>query len=280
MTRNEWLLYALRCADDTLYTGVTTDIGRRLAEHNSGRGARYTAGRRPVRLVGAWAFENQSAAQRAEAQFRRLPRRDKLQHIARRMPVAGSPFSEDVSVCKHLSPLRFCLRCGGLLKSLTRQGDTRRRQVCTACGRVAYRNAKPCAGVLVVREGRLLLVRRAIKPYRGWWDIPGGFLEDDELPAAGAVREVEEETGLRVETEDLFGFYIGQYARAHGGMSCLNIYFLGRVVGGREQPGQEATELGWFAPQELPEAVAFDHAQQVLDDWRTWAADNAGAQRR
>ncbi len=279
MTRTDWFLYALRCADATLYTGVTTDIGRRLAEHNSGQGARYTSGRRPVRLVGAWAFGNQSAAQRAEAQFRRLPRRDKLQHIARRLPVAGSPFLEEEGLSGHLTPIRFCPRCGGLLKTVTRLGDNRRRQACTVCGRVAYRNAKPCAAVLVVREGRLLLVKRAIKPYQDWWDIPGGFLEDDELPAAGAVREVEEETGLRVEAQELFGFYIGQYSRTDGTMSCLNIYFLGRVVGGHEQPGHEATELGWFAPQDLPEAVAFNHAQQVLDDWRAWASDRDSPQR-
>ena len=56
-------------------------------------------------------------------------------------------------------------------------------------------NAKPTGSALVVREGRVPLVRRAIEPARGAWDIPGGFLEHDEHPEAGAVRELQEGTG-------------------------------------------------------------------------------------
>jgi putative endonuclease len=93
-----WFLYALRCADDTLYTGVTTDLARRVSEHNSGQGARYTAGRRPVMLIGAWCFADRGAAQRAEARFRRLPRRRKLQRIAQQLPFAGSAFCRDETV--------------------------------------------------------------------------------------------------------------------------------------------------------------------------------------
>lgn len=273
MTRREWFLYALRCRDDTLYTGVTTDISRRLREHNDGQGARYTSGRGPVRLVGAWRFEDRSAAQRAEAAFRRLPRREKLQHIVRQLPIAGSQFCNDDAVSKHLSLIRFCPRCGGVLRGMRRPGDERTRLVCSVCERVAYRNAKPCAGVLVVRDWQLLLVKRAIEPYRGWWDIPGGFLEADELPAEGAVREVREETGLCVEVQELFGFYMGQYSHRDGAMSCLNIYFLGQVVGGDERAGAETVELAWFGPKDLPKAVAFDHAQQVVEDWTAWAAE-------
>jgi 8-oxo-dGTP diphosphatase len=127
-----------------------------------------------------------------------------------------------------------------------------------------------------VRNGHLLLVKRAIEPYLGCWDIPGGFLEANEPPGDGAIREVKEETGLKVELTELFGFYMGRYSHGDGGPPCLNIYFLGHVVGGIEQPGDDATELAWFAPSELPsgasarvdsEAIAFDHTHQVLDDW-------------
>jgi len=89
-TRN-WFLYILRCADETLYTGITTDLTRRVAEHNSGRGARYTAGRRPVALLAAWRFPNRGAAQRAEARFRRLSRTRKLALIAQELPLEGAP---------------------------------------------------------------------------------------------------------------------------------------------------------------------------------------------
>jgi predicted GIY-YIG superfamily endonuclease/ADP-ribose pyrophosphatase YjhB (NUDIX family) len=271
MMSTDWFLYALRCADDTLYIGVTTDLARRVSEHNSGRGARYTAGRRPVILIGAWPFADRGAAQRAEAQFRRLSRREKLQHIAQEALCAGSAFCSDEALTELLNPIGFCPRCGSLLRTIKRPEDTQSRQICTACGRVHYRNAKPCAGALITHHGRLLLVKRSVEPYLGCWDIPGGFLEVDEHPGAGAIREVREETGLEVRLTELLGFYIGRYG--DGGVYCLNIYFLAEVVGSQEQPAsnaaslREVADLAWFAPDELPEAIAFDHAHQVLKDW-------------
>lgn len=263
----DWFLYALRCADDTLYTGVTTDVVRRVAQHNAGRGARYTSGRRPVRLIGAWRFADQSTAQRAEAQFRRLPRRQKLQRIARERPFAGSAFCGDETITQLLNPVRFCHRCGGLLDTIKLPEDDRPRQACTGCGRIRYRNAKPCAGALVVHDGRLLLVKRAIEPYLGCWDIPGGFLEADEHPEVGALREVKEETGLAVRLTELFGIYMGRYSYGEEEVHCLNVYFLAEVSGGAELPDDDATDLAWFAPDELPKAIAFYHARQVLHDW-------------
>lgn len=275
----DWFLYLLRCADDTLYTGVTTDVARRLSEHNAGRGARYTSGRRPVILIGAWAFRDQSSVQQAEAEFRRLSRRQKLQRAARQMPVAGSPFHEDEVVSRRLAPIRFCPGCGGLLKTTERPEDHRRRDVCTICERVVYRNAKPCAGVLVTQDGQLLLVKRSIEPYLGYWDIPGGFLEEDELPDEGALREVEEETGLQVEVTSLLGFYLGRYTYADRVGRTLNTYFLGRVTGGSEEPGDDAAELAWFRPDGLPEAIAFDHARLVVEHWRQWVLGDRASSR-
>ena len=69
--------YLLRCADDTLYTGVTTDLVRRLEEHNDGRGSRYTASRRPVRLVWKEGHADRSSAQKREAEIKRWSRGQK-----------------------------------------------------------------------------------------------------------------------------------------------------------------------------------------------------------
>ncbi len=78
-----YTLYILQCADNTLYTGITTDITRRLQEHNaSGKGAAYTSGRRPVQLVYQTAYANRSAAQKAEAAIKKLSRQKKLALIA------------------------------------------------------------------------------------------------------------------------------------------------------------------------------------------------------
>jgi putative endonuclease len=69
--------YLLRCADDTLYAGVTTDLARRLEEHNDGRGSRYTASHRPVQLVWQEEHPDRSSAQRREAEIKRWSRRQK-----------------------------------------------------------------------------------------------------------------------------------------------------------------------------------------------------------
>ena len=75
-----WFVYILRCADGTLYTGIATDVARRVAEHNAGapRGARYTRGRLPVILAHAEAADDRAAATRRERAIKRLPRAAKL----------------------------------------------------------------------------------------------------------------------------------------------------------------------------------------------------------
>jgi putative endonuclease len=73
-----WHCYLLRCADDTLYCGISNDLDKRLAAHNSGEGAKYTRGRTPVSLVYAETCEDKSAALKRERQIKRLPRASKL----------------------------------------------------------------------------------------------------------------------------------------------------------------------------------------------------------
>lgn len=81
-----WFVYVMRCADDTLYTGITTDVARRLVEHNeSPKGARYTRARRPVTLAATWEFESRSEAAREEAKFKRLSRAEKLARVIVRL---------------------------------------------------------------------------------------------------------------------------------------------------------------------------------------------------
>ena len=72
-----WYVYILRCADGTLYTGSTDDVERRVAVHNSGKGAKYTRGRRPVTLVYSEELENCSAALKREYAIKQLSRREK-----------------------------------------------------------------------------------------------------------------------------------------------------------------------------------------------------------
>jgi putative endonuclease len=74
---DDHFVYVLRCADDTLYTGYTTDVERRVAEHDSGDGAKYTRGRTPVELVHVEAFDSQSTAMQREHEIKQLSRSGK-----------------------------------------------------------------------------------------------------------------------------------------------------------------------------------------------------------
>ncbi|TAK95368.1 GIY-YIG nuclease family protein [Patescibacteria group bacterium] len=77
-----YFLYILECADETLYTGITTDLKRRVAEHNSAKvGAKYTAARRPVKLVYSQKFRNRSTASKEEARIKKLAKSQKLELI-------------------------------------------------------------------------------------------------------------------------------------------------------------------------------------------------------
>lgn len=67
-----FLVYLLRCADGTLYTGYTTDLPRRLRAHNAGKGAKYTRARRPVEALAAWEFPTKGQALSAEYRIRKL----------------------------------------------------------------------------------------------------------------------------------------------------------------------------------------------------------------
>lgn len=73
-----WFVYILRCADDSLYTGVAKDVERRLAQHNAGRGAKYTRSRIPATLFYKEICMDQGRALRREAEIRRLTRSQKL----------------------------------------------------------------------------------------------------------------------------------------------------------------------------------------------------------
>jgi 8-oxo-dGTP diphosphatase len=156
-----------------------------------------------------------------------------------------------------------CSACGATLPS-------RPPVACPRCGAEHWRNAKPCAGALVMQDGRLLLLRRNIEPWLGWWDIPGGFCDADEHPMETAAREAQEETGIAVDVTGYLGVWLDRYPSADDPdhVVTLNAYYhatAGPEVG--EPDPHETSEIGWFAPDELPD-IAFHHARAVLAAWR------------
>ena len=115
-----------------------------------------------------------------------------------------------------------------------RAAGSEQRLECPECGFVAYASSKATTSALVEdAEGRLLLARRAIEPFKGRWDTPGGFLEEGEHPLDGLRRELREETGLEVEPVDFLGVWMDRYGGGSTAEATLNLYWTARVTGRR-----------------------------------------------
>ena len=135
------------------------------------------------------------------------------------------------------------------------------RPGCPACGYTRFDNPKVATGVVAVRDGRILLVRRNHEPMLGRWSFPSGFVDAGEVVAEAAAREVREEAGVEVRVEQLLGVY------STPGNPVVFIAYAGVIVSGEPAPGDEAFEVGLFAPDALPD-LAFPHDPSIMDAWR------------
>lgn len=158
---------------------------------------------------------------------------------------------------------RFCPRCAQGLVGRDDHGVM--RPTCPGCGYIWYRNPVPAAGVLVVEDGRILLVKRRYDPRAGAWCLPAGFMEAGEHPEASAVRETLEETGLRVRLTGLFGVYAGFDDPR---VRAVLILYTARVAGGVLAPGDDAIDAAWFALDDLPQDIAFQAHREALAELR------------
>jgi len=158
--------------------------------------------------------------------------------------------------------VRFCSACGHPVEEKPAFG--RLRPVCPACGWIFFADPKVAAGVLVVEDGRILLVRRSIDPQQGRWSLPAGFVDADEDPRRAAEREALEETGLEVEVTEILDVFAG---REHSAGADLILVFLARPIGGRLRPGDDADAAAYFRPDQLPD-LAFEATRRSLAAWR------------
>lgn len=159
--------------------------------------------------------------------------------------------------------IRYCPKCGGNLSVRYFEADKRTRKVCDDCGSIIYEHSKPCVGALVLKEGRILLTKRASEPFKEYWDIPGGFLERGEHPTEGIVRELQEETGLQVEPIEILDIFMDFYGSE--GDSTLNICYVCKVLGGKAKAKSDAIDIKWFDIESLPDDIAFEWSKRALN---------------
>lgn len=171
----------------------------------------------------------------------------------------------------------YCSRCG--TKLTTRQVEGRPRLVCPACGHVVYQQLKVGAGVLVERDGALLLVQRGpgSSAFPGTWNLPAGYCEADEPPPVAAAREAAEETGLQVQASRLVdAYFFDDDPRGNG---LLLVYEaeaasgnLGSGIWTLDSTG-EVMATDWFPADRLPQPLCGGGHDQAIEAWRRRALD-------
>jgi len=155
---------------------------------------------------------------------------------------------------------RFCGYCGGPL--VDRVVEERPRRICSVCGHVAYRHPALGAIAAVVRSREVLLIKRAIEPYRGHWTLPAGYLEIDEEPWEAARRETREETGLEIEQVELMGVLTNRDDHRRNGVV---IAYLARPIGNSLAAGNDAEDARFFSINALPQELGFVNNRRLLE---------------
>jgi len=159
---------------------------------------------------------------------------------------------------------KHCPRCGRDLERVVLDGLPRMRCSDPTCGFIYYQNPVPAAGAIVIKNDRILMVKRAHPPRIGWWCIPAGFMEWSEHPEQTAVRELQEETGLDVQLESLFEVYSGDDDPR---VNALLILYLAEEIGGALRAADDAMDVRYFGFDEIPEKIAFASHIQALADY-------------
>lgn len=169
--------------------------------------------------------------------------------------------------------LTYCPVCGH--KLVAREEAGRVRQVCENCGYVHYVNPVPAVGIVIEMDGGIVLIQRKHPPHQGRWALPSGYIEADESAEEAAIREAEEETGLKVEIIEMAG--VNSFPEGPP-LSGIMIFFRARPVGGDLRAGDDAADARVFPPDEIP-LLPFRTHREMMAQWLAHRADPANGSR-
>jgi len=164
---------------------------------------------------------------------------------------------------------KYCPVCGKQFEE-----ENNQLLICKHCGYHFYQTSKPTAGAVIVKKEketgkyRVLLTKRGIEPYKGYWDIAGGFLQNGEQPEEGLRREIREELGTEIYNPTLFFAIADKYPREDIPVEASNTICLYYICSIDEKANLKAeddiTEWEWFDIENPPETIAFRGNKKAL----------------
>lgn len=158
---------------------------------------------------------------------------------------------------------RYCPRCAAPLAEGEKFGRTRR--FCRYCGFIHFVEPKVAVAALLSDGERVLLVKRAAMPRIGYWALPAGYMDANELPEEALIREVGEETGVIARVAQLCGVAPLAGWRERRGILLL---YLAEAIGGALTPGDDVSDARWFARNEIPwDELAFESTAEFVRAW-------------
>ncbi len=161
-----------------------------------------------------------------------------------------------------MEKLKFCPLCTTKLTPLSDAGNLYLQ--CKKCKWMYYGNPLPAVAALVANDqGEILLVKRGVRPSKGRWALPSGFIEQKETPEHAVVRELHEETGINGSVNKLIGAYL-EPTRFYG--NVLLIGYLMTAVKTRPKPGSDCVATRYFPSNRLPK-IAFASHRSLISDW-------------
>ena len=161
----------------------------------------------------------------------------------------------------------YCHYCGGRLSQKFMEGKN--RLFCESCNKPIYENPVPASCIVVPNnKGNVLLVKRSVEPKKGYWCLPGGFMELGENPDQSALRELEEETGLSGRIDMLLGI-TSNVSPVY--FTVLMMGYLVKDYTGTLKAGDDAADAAWFHPEELPEIAFESHLKFIRTYYAAYA---------
>ena len=169
---------------------------------------------------------------------------------------------------------RFCPYCASSIVEEVRFNAV--RPVCSACGFVQFQDPKVAVIALVLHQGKVLLIQRAVDPAKGKWSLPGGYMDAGEMPEEALQRELQEEVGLRVKIGELIDIF--PMINDEGQRIGIVLAFRAEPSSSPKIPyvADDAQDAGWFGAQETPAELAFESTETLLTVWKASSSDALG----